>query len=117
MNRNRFIGGEDNDFDAAIIEGIGQFNQIMPILDLLKQRFYLHVMPSTRSGEKVSCGDQSEGIEVFEQGFGPVGVVQELDGRKEDADLAAEQWIAEPVWLPVHSGDGFHGHRPRGDSQ
>jgi len=35
-NRNGFIGSEDNDFDAAIIEGIGQFNQHMPILDLLK---------------------------------------------------------------------------------
>ncbi|MCM8613145.1 hypothetical protein [Accumulibacter sp.] len=45
-DRNRFIGGEDNDFDAAVIEGIGQFNQHMPILDLLKQSFHLHVMLS-----------------------------------------------------------------------
>jgi hypothetical protein len=28
-NRNGFIGGEDNDLDAAIIAGIGQFNQHM----------------------------------------------------------------------------------------
>lgn len=49
-NRNRFISGEDNDFDAAVIEGIGQFNQHMPILDLPKQSFHLHVTLSKSQG-------------------------------------------------------------------
>ncbi len=40
-NRNGFISGEDNDLDAAVIEGIEQFNQHMPILDLPKQSFHL----------------------------------------------------------------------------
>jgi hypothetical protein len=35
-------------------------------------------------GKKVGCGDQSEGVGVFEQGFGLVGVVEELDHGKAD---------------------------------
>ena len=60
-------------------------------------------------GKKVSRGDQCEGVGVFEQGFGLVGVVQELDHGKADADLAAEQLIAKPVRLPVFTFVGQHG--------
>ena len=45
----------------------------------------------------------------FEQGFGVVGVLEELDHGKADADLAAEQLIAKPVRLPVFTFVGQHG--------
>jgi hypothetical protein len=36
MYQRRFIHGQDNNFDPAIIKGIRQFNQYSPIFDLFK---------------------------------------------------------------------------------
>ena len=43
VRRCGFIYRQDNDFDPATIEGIGQFNQHPPIFDLFKKPFYVHV--------------------------------------------------------------------------
>jgi hypothetical protein len=58
-------------------------------------------IPFCLAGEEVSCGDQGEWIGVFEQGFDLAGVVEDLDGGKTDADLAAEELVAEGVRFPA----------------
>jgi hypothetical protein len=42
------------------------------------------------AGEQVRRGDQGEGVGISQEGFGLVGVVEDLDGREADADFAAE---------------------------